>query len=189
MIFVASTTTAYKEPKSSFINVVWMTFSQLLQVGYDTRVMEWWDTDTSPRWLQVTADHPSCHQWSQLIIRCHESDQCLMRMKWQSCKGILFTSWTISKLVYIWFWSDNVIAFDVTRQSVPLKSLSIYSIYSMPVIIFKTVNPSPRPILTVSSKENQRHSCYKWMTYFYLQYGLKGNTQPFETDTYNTSHI
>ena len=153
---------------------------------------EWWsDEILTPvpgdwRWL-LTIPHVTS---GQLIISCHDSDECLMRMKWQSCKGIFFTSWTIFKLVYnIWFWSDNVIAFDVTRQSVPLKSLSIYSIYSMPVIIFKTVNPSPRPILTVSSKENQRHSCYKWMTYFYLQYGLKGNTQPFETDTYNTSHI
>ena len=35
---------------------------------------------------------------------------------------------------------------NVTWQSVPLKRLSIYSIYSMSVIIFKTVSPSPRPI-------------------------------------------
>ena len=116
----------------------------------------------------------------------------VMNVSWEwsdNLAKVFFSQVEHIQISVYWFWSDNVIAFDVTRQSVPLKSLSIYSIYSMPVIIFKTVNPSPRPILTVSSKENQRHSCYKWMTYFYLQYGLKGNTQPFETDTYNTSHI
>ena len=137
-----------------------------------TRVMKWGDVDTSPRWLRPDHWHPSCHPWSAHYQGpVNDSDQCLMRMKWQSCKGI-FSQVEVSKLVYLWFWFDNVIAFDVTRQSVPLKSLSIYS---MPVIIFKTVNPSARPILTVSSNENQRHSCCKWMTYFYLQYGLKGN--------------